>query len=183
MLRCGVPSFACLAWLCRVRPAASGVPGSVIRTAGMTANGRPLPSMPVPSRKARRGLTGFHGRRRDTAGTAWRELPGGNCRAGIAGGVRIFAVHCGRRFRKGRRPNGGNDAVGAGAAALLNDPALSADRRADVALRLLDMATAGAQGRAREAAVATPGLMPASCFAIPDFLSPTLHAAAVQTAL
>ena len=67
--------------------------------------------------------------------------------------------------------------------ALLNDPALSADRRADVALRLLDMATAGAQGRAREAAVATPGLMPASCFAIPDFLSPTLHAAAVQTGL
>lgn len=67
--------------------------------------------------------------------------------------------------------------------ALPNDPALSADRRADVALRLLDMVTAGAQGRAPEAAVARPRLLPASCFAIPDFLSPELHAAAAQTAL
>jgi Rps23 Pro-64 3,4-dihydroxylase Tpa1-like proline 4-hydroxylase len=65
--------------------------------------------------------------------------------------------------------------------ALLDDPGLPAERRADLALRMLDLVLAGET----DAPPATPvsGLLPARCFAIPDFLSPDLHAAAVATAL
>ncbi len=65
--------------------------------------------------------------------------------------------------------------------ALLEDPALSADRRADVALRMLNLVLAGETDGASGAPANGP--MPARCFIIPDFLSPDLHAAAVETAL
>ncbi len=64
--------------------------------------------------------------------------------------------------------------------ALLTDPALPADRRAELALRLLDIALVGEPG----ATPPTPpaGLLPARCFTIRDFLPPDLHAAAVTAA-
>jgi Rps23 Pro-64 3,4-dihydroxylase Tpa1-like proline 4-hydroxylase len=65
--------------------------------------------------------------------------------------------------------------------ALLEDPALSADRRADVALRMLNLVLAG-EADVPAGGPATPP-MPARCFIIPDFLSPDLHAAAAETAL
>lgn len=65
--------------------------------------------------------------------------------------------------------------------ALLDDPALSPDRRADVALRLLNLVLAGESDGSQ--AAPTTGPSPARCFIIPDFLSPDLHAEAVETAL
>jgi len=65
--------------------------------------------------------------------------------------------------------------------ALLDDPALPAEQRANVALRLLDLAVAGEADVPRSAPAAVP--MPPRCFTIPDFLSPDLRAAAVEKAL
>jgi|SRR5579871_1603268 len=62
--------------------------------------------------------------------------------------------------------------------ALLDDPALPAERRADLALRLLDIANAGED----KAPSSAPTLLPPHYFAIPDFLSSDLHAAAVAKA-
>lgn len=64
---------------------------------------------------------------------------------------------------------------------LLDDPALPADRRADLALRMLDIALAGETKAAAVESVS--GVLPARCFSIPDFLAPDLHAAAVEIAL
>jgi SM-20-related protein len=65
---------------------------------------------------------------------------------------------------------------------LLDDPALSAERRADLALRLLDIALAGDTGAPPPAARAR-ALVPAQHFAIADFLPPDLHASAMEVAL
>lgn len=65
--------------------------------------------------------------------------------------------------------------------ALLDDPSLPADRRADLALRMLDLVLAGETDGPRPTAAS--GLMPARFFSIPDFLPADLHAAARETAL
>ncbi len=65
--------------------------------------------------------------------------------------------------------------------ALLDDPALPAERRADLALRMLDLVLA--RETDRPAAAPASSTMPPRCFAIPEFLSPELHAAAVETAM
>ena len=63
---------------------------------------------------------------------------------------------------------------------LLDDPTLPAERRAQLALRLLDIALVGEPGAAP--APAPAGVLPPRCFTIRDFLPPDLHAMAVQTA-
>lgn len=65
--------------------------------------------------------------------------------------------------------------------AILNDPSVSAEARADLALRLVALGAAGAPASAQAAAGET--LLPMQFVSIPDFLPPELHAQAVETAL
>lgn len=64
--------------------------------------------------------------------------------------------------------------------ALLDDPALTPDRRAELALRLLDIALVGEPGTAP--APAPVGVLPARCFVVRDFLPADLHRLAAETA-
>ena len=68
--------------------------------------------------------------------------------------------------------------------AILSDPAVPAQQRADIALRLLTLGL-GAAATAPQGTVATAdgAVLPVQFVTIPDFLAPEQHAAVIQTAL